>query len=236
MSVKKMLLILSGQKKYDALRTAGFHPNVHTFSNIGIGGAIHASFAGFATRLIDTAAYNGVNMRELLSKEIVQRRGTDVRVLEIGCGVGTLTQELSKAGLDIVAAVDSSRWMINRARMRVPNVPFSVLNAADTGKTFANPGVDIAIACMLAHELPQNAHYELLGNMLKATRAVTGDVWIVDIDPSYTPSAMMLSGEPYILDYLGTFEDTIADVAKKNELTLEIVPIISSRVKAYVLS
>ncbi|MAR05819.1 MAG: hypothetical protein CL862_01770 [Cyanobium sp. NAT70] len=230
-----MLLILSGQNSYDSLRTAGFHPRVHTFSNVGLGGALHARIAGLATRIIDAAAYEGVNMRALLSQQVVERSGEGSRVLEIGCGVGTLSQELAGAGLDVVGAVDSSRWMIERARARVPGVPFSVVNAADAGQVFSDPGVDVAIACMLAHELPRGAHYELLGNMLEATRERAGSVWIVDIDPSYSPSAAMRSGEPFIDEYLATFEETAVDVAG-DELELEIFSVIPSRVRAYVLT
>ena len=37
-------------------------------------------------------------------------------------------------------------------------------------------------------------------------------MWIVDIDPSYQPSEIMLSGEPYVLRYLDEFEATLEEV------------------------
>jgi hypothetical protein len=48
------------------------------------------------------------------------------------------------------------------------------------------------------HEMPRRARLALLAN---ATRLARKKVIFVDIDPSYTPSEAMLSGEPYVKEY-----------------------------------
>ena len=48
------------------------------------------------------------------------------------------------------------------------------------------------------HEMPRNARLRVLAN---AKRIAKKKVIFVDIDPNYTPSETMLSGEPYVLEY-----------------------------------
>ena len=48
------------------------------------------------------------------------------------------------------------------------------------------------------HEMPRNARMKVLAN---AKRIAKKKVIFVDIDPNYTPSETMLSGEPYVLEY-----------------------------------
>ena len=49
------------------------------------------------------------------------------------------------------------------------------------------------------HELPRSARLKVIENCIR----VTGErVVVIDIDPNYSPSSSMLSGEPYILDYI----------------------------------
>jgi hypothetical protein len=40
-----------------------YHPQIHTLGNAGIFGAIHAALAPLSTYIIDTVAYNGVDIR-----------------------------------------------------------------------------------------------------------------------------------------------------------------------------
>ena len=55
------------------------------------------------------------------------------------------------------------------------------------------------VTCMFAtHEMPRNARMKVLAN---AKRIAKKKVIFVDIDPNYTPSETMLSGEPYVLEY-----------------------------------
>ena len=58
---------------------------------------------------------------------------------------------------------------------------------------------DIATVMFGFHEMPADARRRVLRNALRIARK---KVLIVDIWPGFQPTAMMLSGEPFVLDYL----------------------------------
>ena len=65
--------------------------------------------------------------------------------------------------------------------------------------------------------MPSEARRAVLRNALRlATRTVV----LVDISPHYTPSSYMLSGEPYVLDYLSHIEEEIQDETRRTHATL----------------
>ena len=209
---------------------APFHPQIHNMGNIGWGGKIHASAARFATRLIDKKAYDGINMREMLAQKMSQTFFDDLNVLEIGCGAGTLTEHLSKHFKNLVA-LDTSQEMIEEARIHLPDVDFRCDNGANA-HTF---DVDVVIASMLVHELPKNAHLDLMGAMQRSILKKNGEVWIVDIHPVYKPSFMMKMGEPFVLSYLKEFETTVEDFCSENDMDCERADIITEHVRLWVL-
>ena len=52
-------------------------------------------------------------------------------------------------------------------------------------------------------------------------------VLIVDIDPSFCPSAMMLSGEPFIEEYLRNIDEDVQEAAAHRawrKARIEVVP------------
>ena len=59
-----------------------------------------------------------------------------------------------------------------------------------------------------------------------ALRIATDEVLIMDIHPSYTPSAAMLRGEPYLEDYLAHIEAELAAL----DVKLEATPLYDDRV------
>ena len=216
--------------KYNDIRTAPFHPNIHNFGNTGPLGRFHAITASLATKVIDRFAYDGINMRHELASH-VSKSNPGAIVLEVGCGVGTLTRELTQANLTVFA-IDTSKEMIDQAKLEVPNQNFTVMNGVDVQDYFS--GVDITIACMLMHEMPKSAHVDLINAFVDVTKS-NGEIWIVDIDPSYKPSEIMLSGEPYILKYLHEFGQTISDVSTDRNLSLVTWSVIPNHVTAYIL-
>jgi len=44
-----------------------FDKRIHTFGNVGLGGAIHAAMAPIATKIIDIKAYDGIDVRSEVS-------------------------------------------------------------------------------------------------------------------------------------------------------------------------
>lgn len=213
--------------KYDDVYTAPFHPAIHNMGNIGLMGRVHARSARCATKLIDRLAYDGVNMRALLARRLAQDAPPKSRLLEIGCGVGTLTCELERTGAFEVVALDTSQEMLDEARRALsPNTTLLCQNAADYGG-FA----DVAVACMVMHEMPKHAHREVLHAMMRSVP--NGPVWVVDIDPSYSPSAVMLTGEPYVLKYLEEFEGTLSETCE--DRFVDVVSLIPGHVRAWII-
>ena len=213
---------------YDTARTAPFHPSIHNMGNVGGWGRAHAQGAWLATRIIDLIAYRGRNMREEVAEGMaaVRRPETD-SLLEIGCGTGTLTRELTKAGFMNVTAMDTSKEMLIEAKKKTGKAGLVLGNGVDA----AQYDVDVAVACMVMHELPTVAHEQVLDAMLEATEKRNGEVWVVDIDPSYVPKASMLAGEPYVPDYLLNFESTIEGRGKD----VDTFSIVTGHVRGWVL-
>jgi ubiquinone/menaquinone biosynthesis C-methylase UbiE len=93
-------------------------PDIHTFGNMGFGGAVHAAMAPIATKIIDVKAYGGVDVRKSISHELRQMvNKTGARVADLCCGVGMSTRALESAFHDaeFVVGVDTSHEMISMA-------------------------------------------------------------------------------------------------------------------------
>jgi SAM-dependent methyltransferase len=192
--------------------------------NVGFSGQAHARGAWFATWLIDQVAYGGINLREEFAQRLAQRYENGTKLLEIGCGVGTLTYELEKTDNFDIVAVDTSQEMIEIAQRCIQS-PLLCLNGVDVNET-----VDVSVVCMVMHELPPCAHRELLRHVLNITAL---DVWVVDIDPDYQPSLTMLSGEPYVPKYLETIEAMFHEVANETEIVVDTFSLIPGHVRAW---
>ena len=165
-----------------------FNPKIHNLGNVGLGGLIHAELAHVSTRLIDRIAYSGRDVRKELLEDY-----SGYSVLDLCCGVGMSTIEYG-------TGIDTSDAMINKAKQLFKNKKFEIGNAENY-----KPKNDIDIVtCMYAfHEMPEYAWKKIIENSLKIAKK---EVVIMDISPSYKPSDMMLSGEPYILNYLKNFD------------------------------
>ena len=165
------------------------HPHIHNFGNHGLGGAIHASVAPVATRLIDTLAYKGRDIRALLRVD----DDADASTVDLGCGVGFSTS-LHGVG------VDASNEMLAVARCRKPQATFVRGLAERWGETGAYSRVTVSF---LLHEQPQRRRLRILRN---AFRISSDEVLVMDIHPSYKPSYTMRMGEPYVDEYLANIE------------------------------
>ena len=65
---------------------------------------------------------------------------------------------------------------------------------------------DTATLMFAFHEMPNYAHHKIIKNAKKITKHET---IIVDISPNYSPSKLMLSGEPYLLNYKATIQELL---------------------------
>jgi len=193
--------------------------------NVGLGGQLHSLLAPYATKLIDNKCYNSVNIRQaILSKynqEFYNKYERVPKIIDLCCGTGTSTMT-NQLG------IDSSLPMISKAQANLSAAQATLSAAKKTIKTqfiianaenYGQPQeFDTATLMFAFHEMPNYAHHKIIKN---AKRITKHDIIIVDISPNYSPSKLMLYGEPYLLNY----KATIQDLLQKHQFNyLEYIP------------
>lgn len=177
-----------------------FDRRIHNFGNTGWpGGVLHARVAPFATRLIDRLAYGG---RDVRGEVLAEHTSVADVVIDLCCGTGTSTAACGGIG------VDTSPEMLAVAQERTPDGTFVRGNAEDWGVT---DSADVVTVMFALHEMPREGRRAVLAN---ARRLATRQVVLCDIAPHYTPSKVMLSGEPYVLDYLAHIDEDVREAAR----------------------
>lgn len=176
-------------------------PHIHNLGNVGFMGAVHASLAPLSTHIIDSVAYDGMDLRKEAHRYAIGKNTSSSRVVDLCCGVGYSTLQLG---------VDTSHEMLAMAEwiQHGSELKFVQGNAESWGDDDA---YDIATCYFATHEMPRKARHKVLRNMLRIARKCI----VVDIAPTYEPSELMLKGEPYILDYLKHMDEDIFRVALK---------------------
>jgi ubiquinone/menaquinone biosynthesis C-methylase UbiE len=209
----KLILILTANTATTSKPKYYYDRRIHNFGNIGLGGQIHSLLAPYATKLIDDKCYNSVNIRQaILSKynqDFYNKHERVPKLIDLCCGTGssTATNQLG---------IDSSEAMIEQAQKIIhSNSRFILGNAENYGQP---QEFDTATLMFAFHEMPNYAHHKIIKNAKKITKHET---IIVDISPNYSPSKLMLSGEPYLLNY----KATIQELLQKHQFTyLEYIP------------
>ncbi len=190
-----------------------YDPRIHNMGNVGLGGQLHSLLAPYATKLIDNKCYNSVNIRQaILSKynqEFYNKYERVPKLIDLCCGTGTSTAA-NQLG------IDSSEAMISAAHTsKAAQAKFILANAENYGQP---QEFDTATLMFAFHEMPNYAHHKIIKNAKKITKH---DILIVDINPNYSPSKLMLIGEPYLLNY----KATIQDLLQKHQFNyLEYIP------------
>lgn len=193
-------------------------PRIHNMGNVGLGGGIHAAMAPIATHLIDRLAYGGVDVRKAVLAEHLR---PDDDVADFGCGTGFST---APSG----TGVDASSEMRSVAKWVHPDKSFVSGNIESWGAPASH---DVVTLMFVLHEAPRSARRRILRN---AVRVARGKVVVADIVPTYQPSSTMLTGEPFVLDYLEHIDADVAIVAKKTRRTVAVQDVLG-RVRTWVL-
>ena len=181
-----------------------YDPRIHNFGNIGIGGQLHALLAPHATTLIDNKCYNSINIRQLIlskyNQDFYKKHEKLPKLIDLCCGTGTSTC-INQLGIDTSEAMISEATNIKNNNIKQSlktQTLFLKGNAENYGQ---EDEFDTATLMFAFHEMPNYAHHKIIKNAKKITKH---DIIIVDIDPNYSPSKIMLTGEPYLLSYKAT--------------------------------
>lgn len=169
-----------------------FNPKIHNLGNKGLLGNVHAVVSPMFTKLIDQKVYAGINIRENVYSKL------NGSVIDLCCGTGYSTKPGN-------IGIDTSEEMVKFANIFNSNSVYRVGNA----ELYGNYKEFDFVTCMFAfHEIPREGHTSIIKN---AKRICKNKIIIVDIAPEYKPSNVMLTGEPYILEYLKTIKNTFIE-------------------------
>merc|ERR1711966_13927 len=146
--------------------------------------------------MIDNIRYDGRDIRSEIMEPYKNKQ-----IIDLCCGTGLST-------LDNNLGIDTSNEMLTVARRYNNKSNFKYGNAEIFGN---NKEFDIATCFFSFHEMPNYAHLNIIKNCKCIAKE---EIIIVDISPKYTPSNIMLSGEPYLLNYLDTIDNILKDFNK----------------------
>jgi len=212
---KLILLLLTHKINLTTAKSKYYYDRrIHNFGNIGLGGKIHSLLAPYATKLIDDKCYNSVNIRQAIlsnyNKDFYNKYERVPKLIDLCCGTGSSTST-NQLGIDTSLPMLSAA----KAKAKLSNTQFIKGNAENYGQP---QEFDTATLMFAFHEMPNYAHHKIIKNAKKITKH---DILIVDISPNYSPSKLMLSGEPYLLNY----KATIQDLLQKHQFNyLEYIP------------
>lgn len=200
---KLILLILTVNTATTAKFKYYYDPRIHNFGNIGLGGRIHSLLAPYATKLIDDKCYNSVNIRQAIlsnyNRDFYNKHTRVPKLIDLCCGTGSSTYP-GQLGID---TSDEMLRIASKSNTNNKNKQFINGNAENYGQP---QEFDTATLMFAFHEMPNYAHHKIIKNAKKITKH---DILIVDISPNYSPSKLMLSGEPYLLNYKATIQELL---------------------------
>jgi SAM-dependent methyltransferase len=181
-----------------------YDSRIHNFGNVGLGGQLHSLLAPYATTMIDNKCYNSVNIRQyILSKynqDFYKNHEKLPKIIDLCCGTGTSTAP-NQLGIDTSEHM-ISKAILNQAKKNQLSLKTHTQFLIGNAENYGQPDeFDTATIMFAFHEMPNYAHHKIIKNAKKITKH---DIIIMDIDPSYSPSKLMLSGEPYLLNYKNT--------------------------------
>jgi SAM-dependent methyltransferase len=164
-----------------------YHPKIHNLGNTGVLGNIHALASPVITKFIDENAYYGLDIRKQVFDNI------NGNVLDLCCGTGFSTKPGN-------TGVDTSLPMLRCANLFNPGSNYIFGNA----ETFGDTNSYDVVTCMFAlHEIPEEGHINIINNAIRISKK---KIIFVDISTNYKPSNLMLSGEPYVIEYINNID------------------------------
>ena len=186
-----------------------YDSRIHNFGNIGLGGKVHSLLAPYATTLIDNKCYNSVNIRQVIlskyNQEFYNNYEKVPKLIDLCCGTGTSTA-VDQLGIDTSKEMLSAA-RLNQAKSNHQSLKIQTKFLKANAENYGQPQeFDTATLMFAFHEMPNYAHHKIIKNAKRITKHA---IIIVDISPNYSPSLLMLLGEPYLLNYKTTIHELL---------------------------
>ena len=179
-----------------------YHPKIHNLGNTGVLGNIHALASPVITKFIDENAYYGLDVRKQVFDNV------DGSVLDLCCGTGFSTKPGN-------TGVDTSLPMLRCANLFNPGSNYIFGNS----ETFGDTNSYDVVTCMFAlHEIPGEGHINIINNAIRISKK---KIIFVDISTNYKPSKPMLSGEPYVIDYINDIDSLFDRYSFSKEILIK---------------
>lgn len=133
-----------------------------------------------------------------LRRDTVERAGLRPaeRVLDIGCGTGTLAIEVARVAPNCeVHAIDPAAAMIGRARQKARDAGVDVRFQVGVAEalTYPEEAFDVVFSSLMLHHLPPSLRAPFFGEVLRVLRP-GGRLVLVDFDGSGGPMLHRLAG------------------------------------------
>ena len=205
-----LILSVEGYKQFNWY----YDNRIHTFGNIGLGGKFHAFMAPHTSKIIDKISYNNVNVRlQSLYNCLPYTDSKNIKILDFGCGVGISSRSIQYAFPTAeITGLDCSVPMLNNCP-KYNNIEFKKEMVHKT--SYENESIDFINCMFLFHEVPSYGRKEIFKEINRILKP-GGLLNILDIRLSYHPNRFMLSGEPFLMDYLENFHDELCELPFKN--------------------
>lgn len=150
----------------------------------------------------------------------------DVKILDYGCGEGSLAQKLTQMGVGAVSGIDISEGMIQRARQRVPAATFLVMNGEELH--FPDGHFDIIIGMAILHHLDLKKASCEIARVLKPEGTAIffeplGHNPAINLFRKLTPGARTRFEEPLKSQHFLTLKKTFAQVEQREFIFLVLL-------------
>tara|TARA_B100000035_G_scaffold276217_1_gene253730 strand:- start:11744 stop:12439 length:696 start_codon:yes stop_codon:yes gene_type:complete len=211
--MNKILFILVSVEGYKQFNWY-YDNRIHNFGNIGLGGKFHAFMAPHTSKIIDKISYDNVNIRfKSIYNCLPYTDNKNIRILDFGCGVGISSSSIQYAFPKAkITGIDCSVSMLNNCP-KYKDIEFKKELVHRT--SYNDESIDLINCMFLFHEAPSHGRKEIFEEINRILKP-GGLLNIMDIRLSYDPNRFMLSGEPFLLDYLDNFRDELSDLPFKD--------------------
>jgi SAM-dependent methyltransferase len=121
-----------------------------------------------------------------LIADLKASHGTQIHVLDYGCGGGKVSRRLAQAGIEAVTGVDISATMVGKAFAHPVREGIRYLQVASGVLPFPDASFDAAVCCFVFINVHERAELGRIAAGIHRTLRPGGTLYLLDTNPSST--------------------------------------------------